>query len=122
MLDDLCELPVFYRHSEPVARKQHKCCECSAPILNGERYFAAWCVWGGEAHTYRQHLACMEACMLIRDRFADGYCIGFGDLMETYRSGIKRQYSRHDKTQKGWQRLRHLLAVILWRERKVVKP
>jgi hypothetical protein len=25
-----CELPAFYRHSERIARKQHRCCECSA--------------------------------------------------------------------------------------------
>jgi hypothetical protein len=111
-----CDMPVFYSHSEPVARKVHRCCECAAPIEVGEKHFYGRGKWDGEIDEYRQHLACMEACMLIRDRFEDGECIAFGELMDYY--GEYRFDLRGDKRDEWTAKFRGLMAKILWRERK----
>jgi len=76
--------PDFYSWAEPVASKEHKCCECLAPILKGETYFRAVGKWEGVVSTHRQHLLCMEACMLVRDKLNDFECIPFGTLQEWY--------------------------------------
>jgi hypothetical protein len=110
-----CELPSFYDCSEPIARKRHVCCECSAPIEVGEKHFRGAGQWRELGFcTYRQHLACMEACMLIRDSFNGGDCIGFGELMEEF-SNMRGGYSRSDP---DWIKLRSLMAKIRWRERR----
>ncbi len=79
-----CEVyPSFYVYSEPVARKQHPCCECSAPILKGEKHFKWTGQWDGCISTGRQHALCCEACMCIRDKI-EGDCISFGGLRDYY--------------------------------------
>lgn len=110
-----CELPSFYTYSEPVAKKVHRCCECSAPILVGEKHFHGRGKWDGRVDSYRQHLACMEACMIIR-HMNDGECIGFGELKEEF--GEIRVGWVPATDCEHWERLRHLMAVILIRERK----
>lgn len=115
-----CDLPEFYDWNEPVAGKRHRCCECAAPILKGEKHFHAWGKWDGRMESYRQHMACCQACMLIRDKFSDGECIPFGWLMEYFREFTGGQYSRqseHDKNNPAWRSLRELMAKILWRQR-----
>jgi len=78
-----CELPSYYVWKEPVARKPHKCCECDAPILPGEKYLQVNCAWDGEPYVYRQHLLCAEACELVRDSgMNDGECVYYGGLWE----------------------------------------
>lgn len=55
--------------------------------------------------------------MLIRDEFG-GECIGFGSLKEEF-SELKcdNWYPRRDRWKEPWKKLRHLMAVILVRER-----
>lgn len=106
-----CDFPVFFVHKEPVARKEHQCCECSAPILKGEKHFHLRGKWDWGIESYRQHLACMEACMTIRDD-VEGECIAFGSLMDWYNE-FKRDLNREKH-----KKLRHLMAVILMRERR----
>ena len=112
MRDDTCELPIFYSHSEPVARRATVCCECRAPILKGEKHFAWRGKWDDRIHSGRQHLVCMEACILIREEFG-GECIPFGGLKEEF-ADLRGWH--HEATNEPWKRLRHLMAVILWRE------
>lgn len=79
-----CEItPDFFTWSEPVARKEHKCCECSAPIVKGEKHYAGRGKWEGAISVYRQHMLCCEACMWVRDELNDE-CIPFGSLQEWY--------------------------------------
>lgn len=59
-----CELPQAYSHETPVARKEHRCCECQGLIQPGERYHRHWGVWNGEAATYK---VC-EDCEALRSR------------------------------------------------------
>lgn len=111
-----CELPIFYDHAEPVARKRHRCEECSAPILKGEKHFKGCGKWDFGAATYRQHLLCMEACMMIRDRFNDGECVGFGCLKEEF-SELPTWHKERSRRDHVLLKLRSLMAKILWRER-----
>lgn len=116
-----CEVPQFYQHSEPVARKRHECCECDAPIEIGEKHFKAtgkWECWG--VRTYRQHFDCMLACMLIRDELNDYECIGFGMLKESFgeiKVGWMEIGSTKETRHPAYQRLRDLMAKIIRRER-----
>lgn len=76
-----CELPQYYTCAEPVARKEHRCEECSVPIEKGERYLNVNGCWDGTPARFKQHLLCAEACMLIRDSgMNDDECISFGGL------------------------------------------
>lgn len=114
-----CDLaPDFYTWTEPVARKQHRCVECRAPILKGEKHFRYAGKWEGDLSTGRQHLECMEACMLLRDKFGGGdSCVAFGDLKPDFREVDEYFERENDGKKPAWIRLRHLMAVILWRER-----
>ncbi len=128
-MNDSCEMAEFSTHSEPVARKKHQCCECRAPIEKGEKHFLLTGKWDFGMDSFRQHFACMEACMLIRDNdsiYGGGECIPFGGLKDhvwEFRLDIKDAAQRGNEAAK---RLRHLLAVIKWRERgsgkKGIKP
>ena len=109
-----CELPEFYTHSEPVARKEHRCCECRAPILKGEKHFSSTGKWDGTVISQRQHLDCMAACILIRDKFNDSECIPFGGLKDWFFE--MRRDCRDDSEES--RTLRSLMARIKWRERK----
>lgn len=113
-----CDLPECYSYREPVARKQHRCCECSAPIHKGEKHFVAAGKWDGKFSQYRQHYVCMEACMLLRDKFYDGDCIGFGELYDEFEE-LKQSswFRRSDSDKPAWRELRTLIAVIKRRER-----
>ena len=119
-MTDHCDLPTFYSYSEPVARRQHVCCECDAPILVGEKHFRGTGKWGDDKpRTYRQHTSCMEACMLLRDDFNGGDCIGFGSLKEEFdEMRCDNWHPKSDRFKPQWIKLRHLMAAILWRERK----
>lgn len=70
-----------YFEEEVVAKKEHRCVECEAPILVGERYLR----YRGRADdswdTGAQHLLCRDACVWIRDAL-EGECISFGSLAE----------------------------------------
>lgn len=111
---DLDDGPSFYHGETIKARKQHKCCECSAPILNGEEYYLGRGVWDGEWSTFKQHMVCKEACTTVRDR--DGECLPFGGLREH----ITEHYFWNKHVQ-VWtdeeKKLRGLFAKVLWRHR-----
>jgi hypothetical protein len=50
------------------ARKPHKCCECYAEILPGDRYQVVSGVWGGEFSNYKS----CSPCAWIRNTMRDG--------------------------------------------------
>lgn len=110
-----CEVATVYKTSEPVARKDYDCCECSAPILKGEKHFHGSGIWSYGFASYRQHLLCMRACMLIRDEHNDRECIGFGELFEWVGENRRRLDEREYESVRH---LRDVLAAIEWRKRK----
>lgn len=114
--DNACE---FYAWTEPVARKEHRCCECSAPILKGEKHFHGRGKWEGSISVHRQHLLCCEACMWVRDSL-EGECLPFGSLMDyrrEYLADSARYMTRGTKDLDIRVFLR-LLAKIRKRERQ----
>ena len=111
--------PDFYTYSEPLARKAHRCCECRAPILRGEKHLHARGKWYDTIESFRQHLLCCEACELIRDRFFVGNCICFGGLKDEFADmRSDNWYQERDRYKEPWKQLRSLMARILWRERR----
>ena len=109
-----CEIPRFYKVSEPVARKQHHCCECSAPILKGEKHVLCTGMWDGDIQRYRQHETCAKACEFIRDELY-GECISFGSLFDHWHE--MGPWSPTCK--KKHAEFRSLMARIIWRQRQV---
>lgn len=57
------EDPTVFWLGNPVARKEHKCCECLSVISPGERYELAKGVWGGEFDTFKT----CSICKAVRD-------------------------------------------------------
>lgn len=108
-----CDLnpPEMYQAIERVCRKPRPCCECSAPILAGERYLLCTGKWEGQFDSHSQHLLCAEACMFIRDAFQDGECICFGEL-KTWCA----EHGLQDRTDPIVRRLRVIMAQIKHRE------
>jgi hypothetical protein len=112
-----CEIPSFYSHKERLARKTHKCCECTATILPGEKHFFVTGKWDGKINRYRQHLLCEEACEFIRDSFVDYECIGYGSLWEWYCDAKDWLNDPLHKKKEDSKAFRAMMAKILWRER-----
>lgn len=108
---DYCEIPEFFDANWPIARKQHKCCECGQPIHTGEKYGKFTGKWAGRMDTYKQHLDCEKACVYIRDKFNGGDCIGFGELFERWRDYGQVEDRKHPE-------YRSIVARIIWRTRK----
>jgi hypothetical protein len=71
-----------YSEEFPVARKEHKCCECGRIIKVGEKYQLYKGIWEGKAARFK---TCMP-CKHLRDEITEEtyeYCgIPFGELSE----------------------------------------
>jgi hypothetical protein len=93
-MSDYCEIPEFWSESFYIAKKQHRCCECMAPINIGEKYLSFRCKFDGQFSVFKQHMVCRELCMSIRDLIQEGECLYFGELyhgeVEVYKSTPKR--------------------------------
>lgn len=79
--------PTAYWENHPVARIEHKCCECHSPIEKGEKYQYIKGVWDGAFMTYKTCAICEK----VREEayFEGGMCICFGDLWETVGSDFE---------------------------------
>lgn len=75
MCDD-AEPPEVYRDSHPVARKEHRCCECRGTISPGEQYSRFEGLWDGRFRTYKTCADCQELRALIRATYKDPYNYG----------------------------------------------
>lgn len=107
-----CDIPQFYAWSILTARKQHDCCECSAKINPGEKYFRCSGKWDGLISSYKQHLLCEQACEFIRDEI-ENECIPFGSLFEWLKN---EDYLKHYKKDIEVKDLRVMIAKIRRRE------
>lgn len=71
--------PTTYRETKPVARREHKCCECRGVINPGEPYHSLWGVWDGDAKTFKTCADCSDFAAVMRDEY-DCFCPHFGNL------------------------------------------
>ncbi|WP_308584758.1 hypothetical protein [Pseudomonas veronii] len=51
----------FQTETMPVARKQHKCCECYGPIQPGQQYQLITGCWEGDMATFKTCALCLAA-------------------------------------------------------------
>lgn len=109
---DYCERPEFFSGSWPVARKEHKCCECGQTIFIGEKYGSFTGKWDGDVDTNKQHLECEEACRYLRDFITDGECIPFGGLHDDCWDMPSFKTGQNNKD------FRSVFAKALWRKKK----
>lgn len=109
---DYCdyETPKFYHEAFPKARKKHKCCECTAPIVPGETYLHVGVKWDDTPETFHQHMLCRQLCMLMNE---DDGCCGFGEM--------KNQWSELDYHLEKHTEARKLYAAIIRRERAALR-
>lgn len=118
-MSEYCDLgPECYSVNEHAARKEYRCCECSAMIKPGEKYLRCWGVWEGEARMYRQHLLCAEACEFFRDTLNGGDCLPFGGLFDEG-SCYLQEVGPDGKRRPEIAEWRKMLAQILRRERAI---
>ena len=62
-----CVMITVLSSSTPKARKAHTCDSCMGEITPGTTYRRAWCVDGGEAWTWKSHLSCHTAGLILYD-------------------------------------------------------
>jgi hypothetical protein len=85
-----CEIAQYYKAEYRMARKEHDCCECYAPIEKNEKYLEVRACWDGRPSIERQHLLCQKACEFVRDTgLNDDECLYFGEFKEWYREFVK---------------------------------
>lgn len=112
-----CEIPQYYFCKDVTARKEHKCCECDARILIGEKHLRVNACWDSRPETYRQHHLCQQACELVRDSgINDDECVYYGGLWEYWAETRNELYS--GKKLEARQLLWRLMLRIKRRERK----
>ena len=51
----------FQTESTPIARKQHKCCECCGPIQPGQQYQLITGCWDGDMASFKTCPDCLAA-------------------------------------------------------------
>lgn len=72
----------LYSNSWPVAKKQHKCCECGSDIDPGEKYRRISGLWEGEFLTYKQCEICADIFDETNNELGSWYSLGLGCLWE----------------------------------------
>lgn len=112
-----CEIAQYYVCKERVARKEHECCECSAPIEIGEKYLQVNACWEGRPSVERQHVLCEQACEFVRDSgINDDECLYYGGLKDWYREWVKGGYT-HEAELSERQKIWGFMVRIARRER-----
>lgn len=114
-----CEIAQYYKCTDRVARKEHECCECSAPILIGEKYLQVNACWENRPDVYRQHLLCQKACEFVRDSgINEDECIYYGGLMEWYHEWVNSIHANLDADIVDRRTIWKFILAIKRRERR----
>jgi len=76
-----CDAPACWTEQYPVARKEHRCCECGGTIKPGEKYKLFSGVWNGRGASYKTCMTCQAVRKEWIARLSPGDCGPcFGDL------------------------------------------
>lgn len=114
MSNEACEIAEVYSISEPVARKEYRCCECSAKINVGEKHLKVFMAYGSDHESHRQHADCARVCEAIRDNDLVEMCLAWGSLKEWW-----WEEGKHiDKKREPMKTIRGLYSKVLKRERQ----
>lgn len=79
----MCEAPTIYEDVVRKARKVHKCCECSEPILVGENYCYFKGLYDGSWSSYKQHTRCRDLMNEVSNVWHPD-CVAFTEVKEAY--------------------------------------
>jgi hypothetical protein len=78
--------PSFWNTSDPIARKEHQCCECGTTIRPGQKYERTSGLWDGDFCTFK----ICQNCKRIRESLmalpGKRDCYEFGGLYEDMRN------------------------------------
>jgi hypothetical protein len=77
-----CEMPTVYIYDTPIARKEHKCCECRGIINKGEKYNKHHGIWDGEGSTFKVCSDCEELRAQMNHGLPSDECVYFGGVVE----------------------------------------
>lgn len=98
--DCVCDYdaPQFYFADIRKARKQHKCEECGAPILPGDRYESVVGKWDGFVDTFKTCERCHDIRIWTKNN-VPCLCWVHGDMIEGCKEAvIEAQYRAKDET------------------------
>lgn len=104
---------IFQRFEEPVARKEHKCCECGKTIKRGEKYSYFVVVWADYCHNckdfgaYKTCLECEkdwdDVLQVFHNNKEPDACRVFEALREAIQDAFDEGFlSENDKLVKKW--------------------
>ena len=105
------ESPKIYNVKEPVARKEHICCECRCTIKPGEQYEKVEGLWENKFTTYKTCNDCLKIRLLLETE-APCYCLVHGTLMEDFYDTMNECYKFTEKAQKISHRKKTIMEEI----------
>ena len=65
----MCEMPTVFAEKEVRARVQHRCCECTRPIVAGDNYVRSSGLWNSRWSRYKT----CSRCAKLRTRIIAKY-------------------------------------------------
>lgn len=78
----------LYSETRPIARKEHKCCECGRKIRPGERYERVYGIWDNGPETYKTCVYCLGLRDTAESRL-DCLCWQHGNMLEDVIEAIR---------------------------------
>ena len=84
---DVDEYWKVYNKTNPIARKQHKCNECGAPIMPGQRYEYVFGLLSDGGHSYKTCQHCTDARDYLKAH-VPCFCWYHGNLAEDIRNTL----------------------------------
>jgi hypothetical protein len=87
------DAPSFYRKAFRRAAKQHRCEECSGPILRGEKYEYVTGKWDGYVNDFKTCERCHDLRQWVKNN-VPCHCIMHGNQDEQNEEAINEAYYR----------------------------
>lgn len=94
------EAPTVYSVSHPRAKKEHRCDECGAEIMPGDRYEYVFGVWEGDASTWRTCMPCRDLRQWVENN-VPCFCWCHGNMIEDAKETIEAACERAPEETRG---------------------